>query len=1670
MAVAENLQHISLQNGKRRSRRLLTCLLLAVPVLILATGGVFLSLEFRRTKKEAGATLTAVAELKARQIAEWHRERTADASALVRVPNLIPDSRKEADSSAAGSNLAVLTAYLERFRTTYRYASVAIYDHALVPVIVQPPGSAQADLAASKLMQAALRTGNVTSGDLYRAQDGSIHLDFAAPVPSATEASFGGVVRLQVDALDQLFPLLAGWPSPSESAESLLFRREGETVVYLNPLRHRPGAALNFRLPLHQPSLLAARAVLEPRAGPIEGVDYRGVPSLAVVRPVPGTPWMVLAKIDTGEADAPAKAVLLRLGTGLTLLLAVVGLGIWVLWRKRHLELLRRHLETERLRIETAERLAIVLRHANDALLLIDDDFRVIETNDRASTLYGWNSEELLTLSVQDLRAAETAETAAADVTAARQAEGHVYETVHSRRDGTTFPVEVSARPVEIGGHRYVLELVRDISERKEHERELDRLNRMYLCVSKVNEAIIHATNAPDLAQDVCRILVESGGFKLAWVGVPDASATVIPHAQFGDGLDYVKGIRITVDSSPEGLGPTGTALREGRTVAINDFLSDPAARPWREQAARSGLRSSIALPLRKRGTVTAALMIYASERNYFGDQEIALAEEVASDISFALDVMARDEERRAAEQALKAREEVFSSIVGQALDSIALFDPATGRFVEFNEMAHRGLVYTREEFAALGLAGIQAEHSSEVVRGNVERIRDTGSAAFETRHRHRDGEIRSVHVRARQLVLNEHRYIAAVWTDITERKRAELERQTLLEIMQGVAAIRDTSSFLRLVHEALGRVIYAENFFVLLHDPRTGLFEMVYIADEHDGAFPPAALGRSLSSFVFRSGEALVVSQDMYSRLEAMGEVDPVGTPSPSWLGAPLKKGDRSIGVMAVQDYQTPGRYSERDREFLSSVAAQVAVAIERQQTQEALVENAARLNEAQRIAHVGVCELDLRRNLLLWSDEIYRIFGVEPRSFAATYEAFLDAIHPDDRARVNEAYTQSLKTREPYEIDHRLLLKDGTQKVVHERCETWFDEAGRPFRSVGTVQDITERKAAEAALLASKMRLEEAQALANLGSWEIDLATGVLTRSPEIFRIFERDVAEWDKTTDAFMEAVHPDDRANVEALYRESLLSVSAHEVEHRIMTPAGRVKWVRARWRAEAGPDGKLVRASGTIQDISEHILAREARNLAAAKEAAETANRAKSAFLASMSHEIRTPMNAILGFAQLLMGDTGLTPRQREQLQAIHRGGEHLLALINDVLEMSKIEAGRVTENLAETDIHDLIWDLESMFQLRVKEKGLSLSITRSSDVPRHVVTDEKKLRQILINLMGNAVKFTVKGGLEVRVWTGPCKGSRILLLVDVEDSGPGISGEELPRLFQRFEQTSTGRETSGGTGLGLAISRGFARLLGGDITVRSRVGEGSVFTLSLPVSLGAARAVTEKIEPRRVVGISAGETRRRILVVDDLAENREILRQMLGRVGFEIRTANDGWKALELFSSWRPHLILMDLRMPGMDGLEAIRTIRARETEGRVPIVAVTASAFEEDRRKTEEAGADGFVSKPFRETELLRTVSHCMGIQYVFDVEPHPPKEAAATRTSTASLISGPLRRSLREAVVSADLDRVLALADEIGKDDPETARTIRSLAESFDYERLLAFLAPRKDSPLAM
>lgn len=500
--------------------------------------------------------------------------------------------------------------------------------------------------------------------------------------------------------------------------------------------------------------------------------------------------------------------------------------------------------------------------------------------------------------------------------------------------------------------------------------------------------------------------------------------------------------------------------------------------------------------------------------------------------------------------------------------------------------------------------------------------------------------------------------------------------------------------------------------------------------------------------------------------------------------------------------------------------------------------------------------------------------------------------------------------------------------------------------------------------------------------------------------------------------------------------------------------GKIFWNQLSISPVYDKDGKVTNFVGVITDISDRKEMEGA--LAAAKEAAEVANRAKSAFLANMSHELRTPLNAILGFTQLLASDSNLTLSQRNNLDIITNSGEYLLTLINQVLDVSKIEAGRMTVNESNFDLHLLLDNIKEMFGLKAQQKELQLIVDRPEDLPRYVSTDEVKLRQILINLINNGIKFTDRGGIAVRV-RSTSEGMTTNLEFEVEDTGAGIAPEELANLFKPFSQTTTGKQAESGTGLGLAIAQHFVGLMGGTIGVRSAVGQGSTFAFNVKVTIVDEVTVTSPQVRGKIIDIYPKQ-RYKILVVDNQRDNRQLLIKLLAPLGFDLLEAKDGQEAIAFCRSFGPHLIFMDLRMPVMNGEVACQQIKSQANPPK--IIVVTASVFTEEERGVRTAGFDDFIRKPFRMEEIYTAIEKHLGIKYVY--EEASPSEKSSQETGinlTPEMLKSlpsEWQGEFHQAVIEGDLEAMLMQIEKI-REDRAIAEGLEELARKFKFKQLL-------------
>lgn len=914
---------------------------------------------------------------------------------------------------------------------------------------------------------------------------------------------------------------------------------------------------------------------------------------------------------------------------------------------------------------------------------------------------------------------------------------------------------------------------------------------------------------------------------------------------------------------------------------------------------------------------------------------------------------------RKNAEERLATSEQLFRTLVEHSPDYIMRYDRDLRR-VYINPALQKLFAIPAEQ--ALGSPPDSASPLLDTERymAHIRHAIETASEySDEHTYRSPDGEIRWTSSRFIPEFApdGEVASVMVVSHDITELKRAEQERQLRAEhlanmdrINRAIQGSNDLDTMMQRVLDEVLTIFDCDRAFLVYPcdpDAKSWSVPMERTRPEYPGAgvlnaeIPmeqdvSATLGLLLRTdgvVKFGPGTDLPLPQQVSERFGFKSLLSMALHPK---VGKPWQLGIHQCSYDRV--------WSAMEEQMMEEIGRRLTDGLTGLLVLRNMRESERKLIEAQRLAHTGSWELDLIDNVLTWSDEIYRIFEIDKTQFGASYEAFLDAIHPEDREMVNKAYTDSLTSRQPYNIIHRLLMKDGRIKYVNERCETFYDAVGKPLRSVGTVQDITEQKRREAELSRYRDHLEE--------------------------------------------------------------------------------------------------------TVQQRTEELRL--------ARDAAEAASKAKSAFLANMSHELRTPLNAILGFSQMMQRDSQLDASQHQTLEIINNSGEHLLKLINDVLEIAKIEAGKLQLESASFDLHALAREVSDMMRLRAEQKGLRLELDQSSDFPRYIKGDEARLRQILVNLLSNAVKFTDSGSVTIRLYVK--NNARHHLLIEVEDTGPGISKEDQRRVFRPFEQLPEGKMHIG-SGLGLSIVHQFVQLMKGSITVESTPGAGSLFRVELPLDEAEAMDVDRLSGEHNgeVTGLAPGQPVYRVLIAEDQHDNQLLLARLMTDIGMQVKTADNGEECVEIFKEWEPDLIWMDHRMPVMDGVEATQRIRALRHGKKVKIVAVTASAFKEQEPELLAAGMDDYVRKPYQFREIYDSMARQLGVKFSYSEEAQTV--AVPNVLTPARLAALPAERlaGLRDAVESLDRRRIQAAIGHISGIDKELGRTLSHMADEFDYPSIL-------------
>jgi diguanylate cyclase (GGDEF)-like protein/PAS domain S-box-containing protein len=611
-----------------------------------------------------------------------------------------------------------------------------------------------------------------------------------------------------------------------------------------------------------------------------------------------------------------------------------------------------------------------------------------------------------------------------------------------------------------------------EITDIRAQARALHRMTQLYAALSHINEAaLLRLKTREDLFAKICEALVEFGMLKMAWIGWNDPATSRVSVAnQFGDTNGYLQNIDVRSDDSPQGSGPVGLAIRFGRPSVLNDFQGAMETAPWHGAARRSGFRSIAAFPIRMGGHVCGALAGYSAELDFFGPREVELLEKAAGHLSLALDYFEAEARRQQVEAALQQSESRFRLMFEDTADAMLLLDTATHRFIDCNAATVSMLRCTgKEEILTLHPADLSpprqpdGRSSAEKAEAMISIALGSGSHRFEWTHRSAQRDEFPVEVLLTPILMGEQQVIVATLRDITERKRDERTQAALYQISEAAQSTANLPELFHRIHSIIDGLLPARNCFVALYDAGKDELTFPYYVDEFDKAPGTMKLDDgSLSGEVIRTGEALLLNPEGQRKLNEQGK-KAVGTDSVDWLGVPLRSRSSTIGALVVQTYSGDVRYTNKDKALLEFVSGQVATAIVRKQAEGTLQLSESRLEEAQRLAHLGSWNLDLSSKTLSWSDELCRIYGVDPVAHAPSFGDFLDRVHPDDRAGVEAVVSQALVERKPVSHELRIIRPDGEVRTLLDQCEVLIDEAGNATAMAGACLDITDRKMEE-------------------------------------------------------------------------------------------------------------------------------------------------------------------------------------------------------------------------------------------------------------------------------------------------------------------------------------------------------------------------------------------------------------------------------------------------------------------------------------------------------------------------------------------------------------------------------------------------------------------------------
>ncbi len=1013
--------------------------------------------------------------------------------------------------------------------------------------------------------------------------------------------------------------------------------------------------------------------------------------------------------------------------------------------------------------------------------------------------------------------------------------------------------------------------------------------------------------------------------------------------------------------------------------------------------------------------------------------------------------------ERKRVEEELNKSEARLRSYFELSSAGIAITSPTAG-WIEVNDSLCKMLGYSREELLQTTWTKltyfddleIDLIHFNRVLKGEID------GYSIDKRFICKDGKIIWTNLSVRCVRLSDGKvdYFVALLFDISERKRTE-------------KALKESEELYRTLVEVSPDVIYTTT--------KDGIITSLNPAFEK-------ITGWTRSEWIGKSYGELIHPDDIQNNIERFQKVLLGETQYAYEIRIRSKSGIYLIGEFTSGPYIRDGKIVG-----MNGIARDIT---ERKKAEEAIRQSEEKFRTIFDNASEGIFLIDLEtRKFVMCNASCAKMLGYSQAEFP---KLDISDIHPDED--LNFIYKQiDLFVHGEKGIRSDIRFKSKNGRLFFTDLSPALGIIGNKKSLIIIFTDITKRKQAEIEIQMYKDHLEE---LVEKRTEELKKSNEKLNIEIDIRKKIEKDLSEERSLLRTLIDSV-PDliyikDKESrfilanknvinlfgfkkideiigkndfdilpkeiAEKNYTDEKKIISSGESlinnEEMIQLPNGEKYWYSITKVPLRDNDDNIIGLIGINRDITKLKIIEE--NLQKSKEAAEAANQAKTIFLSNMSHEIRTPMNVILGFSQLLLRDATLSLQQIDRLNNINRSGEHLLALINDILEISKIEAGHLTINSTKLNLHEFLNNIKSMFKVKTDAKQLIFKINSIEKLPKFIISDEAKLRQIFINLIGNAIKFTNKGEISVSVRIKK-KDKNSILEAEVKDTGQGISEKDMNKIFNLFEQTEDGIK-AGGTGLGLALSKKLVNILGGDISVKSALNIGSCFIFNIRIKECDQEEISQVITKQRVIGLKSGQKKYKVLITDDVLENRIFLKDMLKIIGFEVLEAENGKEAIKKYKEYSPDVILMDINMPLLNGFEATKYIKKMKNGKNIPIIVITSYVLNEEKQKMLEIGANECLSKPFKEKELFDALKSCLGIDYEYETEKKYDSIHITDKIKKdLSNLPEELISNMLDATISLELNRLSELILDVEKKSPETADYLRNAVKKYQYDLLM-------------